>query len=151
GTLKLSIAYFWILTADVNSDGRRDLVIGSEANVEIAANVTEYTSIGAIVNAATFDLLQPVSAGSAASIFGFQLGDINPTQAASIPLPNSLANVSVSFNGIQAPLYFVSAQQINAQVPWGAGTNGTAQVVVTRNDFRSAAFTVALGQFSPGI
>ncbi|HEY9141418.1 MAG TPA: hypothetical protein VIN93_11025 [Bryobacteraceae bacterium] len=33
-------------------------------------------------------------------------------------LPTELGGVEVYFNGIQAPLYFVSPTQINAQIPW---------------------------------
>ncbi len=33
-------------------------------------------------------------------------------------LPTKLAGTSVYFNGIAAPLYFVSPTQINAQIPW---------------------------------
>ena len=34
------------------------------------------------------------------------------------PLPRSLAGVEVYFNGIPAPLLYVSPSQINAQIPW---------------------------------
>ncbi|MCW5977624.1 MAG: hypothetical protein KIT09_06085 [Bryobacteraceae bacterium] len=52
------------------------------------------------------------------------------------PLSMSLANVSVRFNNMPAPLHFVPPGQINAQLPWDTlppGTlSGTATVVVTR-------------------
>jgi uncharacterized protein (TIGR03437 family) len=52
-------------------------------------------------------------------------------------------------------LYFVSAEQINAQLPWNvlpAGTaSGSVDVVVTRSTGTSAAQTVNVVSFMPGI
>jgi uncharacterized protein (TIGR03437 family) len=41
-----------------------------------------------------------------------------------VPLPTSLAGLSVTINGLAAPLFFASANQINLQVPSGV-TAGT--------------------------
>jgi hypothetical protein len=46
-----------------------------------------------------------------------------------VPLPKSLAGVSVTMNSVTAPLYFVSPTQINAQVPYEI-LPGTAVVTV---------------------
>src|SRR5208337_2734697 len=75
-------------------------------------------------------------------------------QADTIPLSNSLNQVSVTINGIPAPLLFVDSQQINAQVPWNvlqSGTSGTATVVVQNGTQISAPQNVQIGPFSPGI
>ena len=94
-----------------------------------------------------------VTAGSFVSIYGSglaaQLG-----QSDTIPLSNSLSNVSVSFNGVSAPLQFVSTGQINTQVPWDVlppGSNGTVNVVVTNNNVSSPATALTIGQAAPGI
>ncbi len=55
--------------------------------------------------------------GSAASIWGTFPG-VPTTAAAGVPLPYMLHGISVFVDGIRAPLYFVSASQINIQVPW---------------------------------
>jgi uncharacterized protein (TIGR03437 family) len=59
------------------------------------------------------------------------------------------------FNDVPAPLHFVSAGQINAQLPWNtlpSGTlSGNANIVVRREAVSSAPATVAVGPFSPGI
>src|SRR4051812_17674608 len=101
---------------------------------------------GGVVNSVTFGKGQAVSQGSLVSIFGSQLAAATAL-AASIPLATSLNNVSVSFDGLAAPLHFVSAGQINAQIPWevlGGGT-GTANVVVTSNGKASAPQPVQIG------
>ena len=104
--------------------------------------------------AASFAKGQVVTPGSLVSIFGSDLAS-GLSQAGTIPLSNSLGGVSVKFNDIPAPLVFVSPTQINAQLPWGVlppGTSsGTVSVVVTRGSASSAAKTVQVGPFSPGI
>ncbi|MCL4401829.1 MAG: hypothetical protein M1436_04065, partial [Acidobacteria bacterium] len=75
-----------------------------------------------------------VAPRSLVSIFG---RDLAATSAAAQqePLPTQLAGTSVKFNGIPAPLLFVSPEQINAQLPGAllasVAAAGTASVVVT--------------------
>jgi uncharacterized protein (TIGR03437 family) len=72
-----------------------------------------------------------------------------------VPLPTTLSDASVTFNGIPAPLLLVSPNQINAQLPWNVladgATPGSAQVVVTRNGASSPAFQFPVAEFGPGI
>jgi hypothetical protein len=84
-------------------------------------------SSGGVINAANG--LTPVTPGSLVSIFGTNLA-AGLAQADTIPLSTKLNNVSVTFNGIQAPLLFVSGGQINAA---------------------SAPQSLQVGPFSPGI
>jgi uncharacterized protein (TIGR03437 family) len=54
------------------------------------------------------------------------------TSANGFPLPTQLAGTSVTFDGIAAPLLFVSPNQINAQVPSAVqGLTSTSLVVTT--------------------
>jgi len=106
---------------------------------------------GGILNAA--DGISPVTPGSLISIYGTNLAG-GTAQADTIPLSAQLNQVSVTINGIPAPLLFVSQGQINAQVPWNvlqSGTSGNGVVVVQNNGQISAAQNVQVGPFSPGI
>jgi uncharacterized protein (TIGR03437 family) len=108
-------------------------------------------SAGGVSNAANG--ISPVTPGSLVSIYGSNLAG-GLAQADTIPLSTSLNSVSVTFNGVPAPLLFVSSGQINAQLPWNtisSGTVGTASVVVTRNNQASAPQSLQVGPFSPGI
>ncbi|MCL6505949.1 MAG: hypothetical protein K6T59_02895 [Bryobacteraceae bacterium] len=115
---------------------------------------------GGVVNAASFAQGQPVAPGSLVSIFGSRFAT-SLLQADSIPLAVQLADVSVTFNNIPAPLIAVIPEgpnnpaQINAQLPWNvlpAGqTEGMATVVVQRGNDRSQPKQVPVGPFSPGI
>lgn len=95
-----------------------------------------------------------VSPGSLVAIFGQDLA-AQLTVASSVPLSTSLADVSVRFNDVPAPLLFVSPGQINAQLPWDLlgpeQETGTATVVVSRGTNRSVSRQIQLARFSPGI
>ena len=108
-------------------------------------------SQGGIINAANG--ISPVTPGSLVSIYGTNLAG-SLALGDTIPLSNTVNNVSVTMNGIPTPLLFVNSTQVNAQVPWNvltSGTSGTASVVLTNNGQKSAAQTVQVGPFSPGI
>lgn len=89
--------------------------------------------------------------GSIISIFG---GDVaEQTAAASaIPLPTQLGGVSVRIGNQLAPLYFVSAGQINAMIPFelAAGSNADVQVIAG-NESESATITIPLAASAPRI
>jgi uncharacterized protein (TIGR03437 family) len=103
---------------------------------------------GGVVNAANF--ATPVAPGSLVSIFGANLAP-QPTQADSIPLPASLAGVSVSFNGLLAPLLYVAPGQINAQLPFEIASNSPVNVVVNNNGVLSAPQAFDVSPFTPGV
>lgn len=115
---------------------------------------------GGVVNGASFAQGQPVAPGSLVSIFGSRFAT-SLLLADSIPLAVQLADVSVTFNNIPAPLIAVIPEgpsnpaQINAQLPWNVlppgQTEGMATVVVRRGSAASESKQVVIGPFSPGI
>jgi uncharacterized protein (TIGR03437 family) len=110
-------------------------------------------SNGGVINAASFAVGQPVSPGGLVAIFGTSLAT-GTVAGDTIPLSAAIAGTSVTFNGISAPLLFVSAGQVNAQLPWdvlGGQTSGTVNVVVNNNGKLSAPVPVPVGPLSPGI
>lgn len=70
-----------------------------------------------VVNGASFRGDQPVAAGSWAAAFGAFSG-VTTTTAPSLPYPTTLGGVTVTVDGTAAPVYFVSAGQINFLVPY---------------------------------
>ncbi len=92
-----------------------------------------------------------VAPGTIVSLFGESLAAANQAGAyANQPLPTTLMETTVLFNGIPAPLFFVSPTQINAQVPFELAS-GTAFVEVRRTNGSSPARPVAIVESSPGI
>jgi uncharacterized protein (TIGR03437 family) len=71
----------------------------------------------AIVNGASFRADQPVSAGSWVSAFGTFV-NVGESQAGSLPLPKSLNGVTVTVDGVQAGINYVSSTQINFVIPY---------------------------------
>jgi uncharacterized protein (TIGR03437 family) len=135
----------------ISAHFRMSLVFGLVALCPLFAQ-TPSVNTGGIVNAASFVAGEPVAPGSIVAIFGQSLA-ANLAQADSVPWSNSLGNVTVSFNGVLAPLQFVSAGQINAQVPieaFPSGT-GTASVVVSNGGGLSPAQTVVINPIVPGV
>jgi uncharacterized protein (TIGR03437 family) len=65
-------------------------------------------------------------------------------------LPTSLDAVSVTMNGKNAYLYYISATQVNVLTPPDL-TPGLVQVVVTNGGAASAAFSVPAEQYSPSL
>jgi uncharacterized protein (TIGR03437 family) len=61
-----------------------------------------------------------------------------------------VANTSVSFNGIAAPMIYTWATQVAAIVPYGI-TGTTAQVTVTYQGQTSAALSIPIASSAPGI
>ena len=109
---------------------------------------------GGVVNAAAAAAGTPVSPGSLVFITGSELA-AGLARADSVPLSTSLAEVTVSFNDIPAPLHLVSANQISAQVPWNALADGVdsgaVSVVVRRSGAASEVRTVQLQKFAPAV
>jgi uncharacterized protein (TIGR03437 family) len=82
-------------------------------------------------------------------LFGSHLAPAT-SEADSIPLPLSIIDTSVTINGVVAPLLFVSANQINAQVPYEVPA-GAATAVVRSGGKSSAPFTIQIRQAAPGV
>jgi trimeric autotransporter adhesin len=95
-----------------------------------------------------------VAPGSLVAIFGADLAD-GLVVADSVPLSTSLANVSVTFNDMPAPILFVSPGQVNAQLPSDilpeGASEGVAGVVVRRGANSSQPRNVQVARFSPAI
>ena len=104
---------------------------------------------GGVVNGASFTAGAAVASGSIISIFGTNLATGTMT-AGSIPLPTNLGGTSVQINGLLAPLFYVSPNQINAQLPFETAT-GSASVVVTVGSSSSGPVTVNVTSSAPGI
>lgn len=114
---------------------------------------TPVVSPGGVLNSASFDKTAPVAPGSLISIFGSSLASATAV-ADSVPLSTTLDNVSVTINGVAAPIHDISHQasfdQLNVQLPFDT-LPGTAQLVVTNNHQSSASTAIQVGPFSPGI
>jgi uncharacterized protein (TIGR03437 family) len=124
------------------------------AILHIAGSAAPRLDGSAVVNAASF--AAGLAPGSAASLFApGVLDDPGIVQAESIPLPSSLAGVSVLVNGVAAPLYAVAnvngLEQVNFQAPFEIAGRSTVSAAVTRGGQSSALVTVPVVSPQPAI
>jgi uncharacterized protein (TIGR03437 family) len=107
---------------------------------------------GGVVEGAGFSQGRPLVPGGIISIFGQQMAPPNSQFFASnIPLERSLGQTSVRIGGINAPLYFVSPGQINAQLPFEISPGDTVSVVVNAGGRLTTPQLYAISPAQPGI
>lgn len=129
-----------LVVADIRNYRLRKVVPGAVAPPVLA------TSAG-VQNAATF--APPAAPGMLATIWGQRLA-AGAAAASTKPLPTSLLNTSVMVDGTAIPLLYVSAGQINAQLPGNLSLSTHAlKVVAVGVESSPMEFEVAAA--SPGI
>jgi len=103
-----------------------------------------------VLNAASFaPPTAPISGGALLSLFGSGLAN-STVEAGSVPLPTQLGGVTVTVDGVPAPLFFVSPGQINIQTPFGV-QGPTATIAVSSSGSTSNAVTVPVANSSPAV
>jgi uncharacterized protein (TIGR03437 family) len=111
---------------------------------------------GSVTNGASFSA--GASAGSIITIFGTRLTGLSAgtvVGADKLPLPTDLRGVSVTVNGVPAPLFAIAnvngVEQINLQIPFEVTGQTKLTIVVTVNGAISDPVEVALQREQPGI
>jgi len=127
-------------------NGTNTLPQSLEVPVTLLVGDTSSIRIDGVVNAASFQTA--LAPGMLASVFGSQLAS-QPQQAAAIPLPLQAQGVSVTVNGIAAPLDYLSPGQLNIQIPYEVGA-GAAVLGVSVNGL-VAYYDFGVMPSAPGI
>ena len=87
------------------------------------------------------------------SIYGGNLGPPDPMESSFDPetlLPTSMDGISVTIGGVPAPLYFVRADQINAQAPYEIAGKPNVELIITNNGKSSPPYKLAVGSAGVG-
>jgi len=103
--------------------------------------------ISGLLNGASF--MQAYAPGMILSVFGSQLAP-SAMSAGIVPLPISMAGVTATVNGVAAPLYYVSPQQLNLQIPYETAVNEIAILQIDNNG-QTASQTLPVAATAPGI
>ena len=108
---------------------------------------------GGVVNAASFQA-GPLSPGLVVTLFGSNLGPpvlIGAQLDSSGRIATILSETRVLFDGVPAPLIYVSAAQVSAIVPYAVGTSATTQLQVEYKGVKSSAVSLSVAVASPAI
>ncbi len=142
------------IAASANSDPamRYGSVAIAGQTISVAQGGLEVlTSREGVLNAASF-VGGAVAPGEIVTVFGASLG---PAATASYQLTSdrqhlstAVQNVRVTFDGVPAPLLYVSAGQLSAIVPYTV-TGKTTQMVVTNQGVASTALPLDVASSSP--
>jgi uncharacterized protein (TIGR03118 family) len=124
------------------------------ANRSLLGTIAPPADISYIYNSAS-GLVSSISPGEIVSIAGHGVGP-QPAVSAALPktgvLGTTLANTTVTFNGIAAPILYASGSQTSVIVPYGVAGSATANVVVTSGGkTTSPVFPVTIAPSSPGL
>jgi uncharacterized protein (TIGR03437 family) len=116
-----------------------------------APNAKGAPILAGVRNSASYAAANQVAAGSFISIFGSQFAGASGA-ASTVPFPQQLDGVQVTLAGTALPLYYVSAGQVNAVVPYFASQllDSSQSLVIYRNGV-PAALDVNLLGYQPGI
>lgn len=149
GTLAAGV-YNATLSIASNAANNSSVVVPISLQVQAAKpTITQ----GGVINIATYQL-EGIAQGGLAAVFGDLLAPAGTALSSpTVPLATTLAGVQVLVNGVAAPLFYVSTNQINFQVPYDVpgGTTASVQVVsgaVTSN-VRSIPVVASIPRIMP--
>ncbi|MGO9259793.1 MAG: SBBP repeat-containing protein [Bryobacteraceae bacterium] len=101
-----------------------------------AFDLSEPGQLGCVLDGGSLSPVGPVAPGQLISLFGNGLGPaagVSGFVAGQSSLPTSLAGVQVAFDGIPAPLLYVSSGQVNVQVPFEVAQEPSTVMTVSVN------------------
>jgi uncharacterized protein (TIGR03437 family) len=118
---------------------------GRQLSAPFTGPQTKLTVAG-ISNAASGQ--QVYAPGMILSVYGTGLGDFAQSTAA-LPLPQYLAGFEALVNGVPAPLYYVSPNQVNIQIPYE--TQPGRATLTLGNPYENVDYPFTVSAAGPGI
>lgn len=124
------------------------------ATTQIAGQVAPNT-VPVLAPNGTLDIFHPqvgagFGPGNIVQIYGSGLAGIASAPAV-LPLPTAVNGTSVIIGGVEAPLYYVSPGQINAQIPFELTAGNQYQVIVNANGALTTPQSIQLTAAVPAI
>jgi uncharacterized protein (TIGR03437 family) len=96
----------------------------------------------------------PIAPGEIVSIFGSGFGPVTGVagkMTSNGTLETKVADLQLMFDGVAAPLFFVSDKQINAQVPYAVQGRASAEISIVKQGVVLLKRTVNVKDVAPGI
>jgi uncharacterized protein (TIGR03437 family) len=115
-------------------------------------SVTNVPTILGVVDAASYTV-PPISPGQLITIFGTNIGPATPASMSIVGAyaSTSLGGVTLTIDGQNAPLIYVSSSQVSAQVPYEVTIGAGKAVSLINGANPPATTTVTIAATSPGI
>ncbi len=114
---------------------------------QMAAVPVQFVVPGAAVNGASF--AAGAAPGMTLSVFGSGLASTTAS-ASTVPLATTMAGTTATVSGVAAPLYFVSPNQVNLQIPYEVKP-GNAIVAINSPAGGSFSQSIYIAPTAPGI
>ena len=120
-----------------------------------AAGAPPSIASGGVISAGSFGAFSSIAPGTWIEIYGTNLGPSTAVNWSGSDFnngvgPTSLGGTAVKIGGQPAYLDYVSAGQVNAQVPSNTGT-GAQDIVVTTAGGSSSAYSIQVNATEPGL
>ncbi len=138
--------------AGIASDAAGNVYVADTANSVIRRLTPVAFSVGAVANAAS-GVQGSIAPGEIVTVFGDKIGPATLTQFAVVngAIGNQIANAQIFFNGIPAPLLYVSSGLAAAIVPYGIAGAPSVDVAVKYQGNTSSVTTFPAATVAPGI
>lgn len=139
-----------------NSGAARNgsLTIGSQTFSLQQSQLVVKTSAAGVVNAASSQG-GAVAPGEIVTLYGSGLGPVSPASLQLTPdgqlVTNSLASVQVLFDGVPAPLIYVSDSQVSAVVPYDVAGQTSTSVQVSNGGITSDPLALSVAASAPAL
>ena len=133
-------------TVTVNSDAANG-AISVPVQLDVVAAGAPLIRVGGVLDNATFQA-GTFAQGELPAVFGEQFTTGDPKQNTTTPWSTTLGGASVFINDQPVPLYYVSASQINFQVPYEAAL-GVGTLRVDRDGQRGNTVSINIAKSSP--
>ena len=120
--------------------------VALENRIQVVDLYAPPPAIACVTDSAQYNRISAVAPGELISIYGHLGEEMVP--AASLPqngqIPTSIAGIGVRFNGVPAPVLYISPTQYNVQVPYEVTGSETVHLEVDTQPFPGAPVPVGL-------
>jgi uncharacterized protein (TIGR03437 family) len=142
---------YWRLAVENSGSSKTGLFSGFSLTIIGTTLGPPFIGPNSIVSSTSFNG-GAVAPGDLVSLFGVNLGPTPGVRAdASTTLPTSLGQTTVTFDGVPAPLFFVSGGFVQAQAPTTLTTGGNTSIRVTSTAGNSSTVVLPAVSTNPGI
>lgn len=145
-----SIGTWRLAVENDQSDSRTGWITGFSLTITGTRQLTPSYAPSTIVNAASRTGTS-VAPGELVSIYGFSLGPTTAVTAPAGALPATLGGVSVTFDGVGAPVAYASQYRVDVQAPYTLQTGAQTNIRVTGASGTGREVQMPVGSSSPGI